>query len=293
MAAGRSRRARVPPLPLLSSSSRPLSASAACWAIESPSPNPSGVVPPAVEALGCSLALLARHSGPGVHHLERDEAVIAASAQHDVAFRCVLGRVRDQVEESLLGEIAVREDGRLGRTLRLDADSALRPECGHGVQERVDRNGLPVGLLLQGLNARQQQERLHEPLQPLRLLLDVRQEAIALAGIVFRPRLEDLGRAHQRGERRAQLVGGVRDELPLGPREPGSFGQVPVRGDGAYDVSVRVPNRRGARLVQHACSVETLELDLMPLDRLAGGERTHVAAALPAGTAGRRDGSRA
>ena len=54
-----------------------------------------------------------------------------------------------------------------------------------------------------------------EPPQPGRLALDVAEEEVALGVEVLRPRLKDLDRARDRGQRRAQLVRGVRDELAL------------------------------------------------------------------------------
>ena len=57
---------------------------------------------------------------------------------------------------------------------------------------------------------------MRQPAEPRRLPIDVVEETVTLDGIVLRPRLEHLDRAGDGGQRRAQLVRRVGDELALG-----------------------------------------------------------------------------
>ena len=68
------------------------------------------------------------------------------------------------------------------------------------------------------------------------LALDVREEAVALDGILLRAGLQHLDRADDRRQRRAQLVRRVRDELALGELAPLLLGQV-VETSSALSVS--------------------------------------------------------
>ena len=64
-----------------------------------------------------------------------------------------------------------------------------------------------------GVEAGQQQQVLDQRGHPARLLLDLGQRGVG-GGPVVGPAAGQLGVASDRGERRAQLVGGVGDELP-------------------------------------------------------------------------------
>ncbi len=74
--------------------------------------------------------------------------------------------------------------------------------------------------------ASEREHRPREARETPRLALDVGEEAVALGGILLRAGLENLDRADDRRERRAQLVRGVRDELALGELAPLLLGEV-------------------------------------------------------------------
>ena len=152
--------------------------------------------------------------------------------------------------------------------LDVDGDAGVRLELGrHVPQERRELDGLDARLLLPRVRPRERQHRAREPREPARLALDMPEEAVALDGILLRARLEHLDRADDRRQRRAQLVRGVRDELPLGELPPLLLGQVvddeqrPVRlglgrdpGDpvGVLLVRRHVHLRHGRPLVEEA-----------------------------------------
>ena len=86
-----------------------------------------------------------------------------------------------------------------------------------------------------------------EPRHALRLLAHDPQEALARLGIVARRTLQRLDEAQQRGERRAQLVTGVGDEVGAHAFDAPRLGQVAQRDDRGGRISFDA-KRRDQRL---------------------------------------------
>ena len=132
----------------------------------------------------------------------------------------VAQRVLDEVEDDLLEQLGVRERGRVLAGLDAQLDVAGRDLVGDAVQQLGERDGLELERLVPRLGPREREQRAPQPPEPERLPLDQREEAVALDRVVLRARLQHLERGLDRGQRRAELVRRVRDELALGALAP-------------------------------------------------------------------------
>ena len=139
----------------------------------------------------------------------------------------MLRRVLAEVPQRLLEEVGIRLHREVVGRLDVDRDAVVRPQLGRDLaQQRGDSDGLDARRLGPRVGAREREHRPREARETPRLALDVGEEAVALDGILLRAGLQDLDRADDRRQRRAQLVRGVRDELALGELAPLLLGEV-------------------------------------------------------------------
>jgi len=184
-------------------------------------------VPAAVEAVEDLPLRVRAHADAGVLDLDAHRRAYRICAQYDPPARRVFRGVLAEVAQRLLEQVAVHARREILRTFDLHRDAVVRPQVVRDLaQQRREGDLLGPWPLLHGVRARERQERASEARQPVRLALDVREEAVALCRVVLRARLQHLDRADDRRQRRAQLVRGVRDELALGELAPLLLGEV-------------------------------------------------------------------
>ncbi len=121
------------------------------------------------------------------------------------------------------------------------------------------------------MSARERQHGAYELGQPARLTFDVAEEEIAV-GRLLRAGLEDVGCAHDRGQRRLELVGGVGDEVPLSAFVVVPPGEIVKSGDGGDDLTGLVANGSGAHLDEQPLAVWSENFEALGRDDVAEEE---------------------
>ena len=136
---------------------------------------------------------------------------------HRGALGAVLHGVVDEVGEHLLERAAIGLHLEALRRLELERDlPLLRALAKHAEEvgrERLEREALGSEPQLARLDAREVEEVLDEALQPCRVALDDAEEALGSLGILGERHLHGLGGREDGGDRRAQLVRDVGDEV--------------------------------------------------------------------------------
>ena len=162
-----------------------------------------------------SLGVVGRQAGAVVAYLEADRPVLARGADADRGpGRRVDERVAQQVGEDLAQLVGVAGDG----DPLLDTTVDLAVGRGRArVVDRVADEAAEVDLDVRGVRdlveAGEGQEIFHEHAHARRLLLDAPHRLLDVGGLAGGAHAEELGVAADRGQRRAQLVRGVGEEL--------------------------------------------------------------------------------
>ena len=140
-----------------------------------------------------------------------------------------------------------------------------------GGLRQVDNGFGPEVLLL--LDARERQQVFDQPGHAAPLFAHDGEETIARLRVVVRRALQGLDEADQRGERRAQFMAGVGDEVDAQPLDPPGLGLIAQGEQRRHDFAVRRRQRRDIHVEQpfdrHA---------LAPLHGLRFAARHHPAA---------------
>ena len=196
-----------------SSATVPPCDSATARTMASPRPEPRVPVRTADEAVEHARPELGWNPRPVVLDGQNRHAVLHRGGRADVrAGGRVPGRVLDQVERQAMKVVA-----HTGHDRRLGVDRELvvlghRTELGGRLEQHVGEVGRAAGHGSAGVGAREQQQVADEPAHPpggaQRGLGSIGLLAVELLG-------EQLEVREQAGQRRAQLVRGVGDELPL------------------------------------------------------------------------------
>jgi len=171
----------------------------------------------AVEALGQARQVLARDAGAGVGDLDRHAAVAARlQPQLDAARGLrVAHRVVDEVADGALQFVATARQLPSRRKLERERVPALRERLAvdeHLLQQRCGIEPLAGGRARAAFQRGQRQQVGHQRLHALGLLRHQREHARAL-GLGQRQRRQRLDEARQHGERGADLVRDVGDEV--------------------------------------------------------------------------------
>ena len=104
---------------------------------------------------------------------------------------------------------------RLGQSTPTSTPVAPRQRRGHLLQQRLDLHGAEARQLVAGARPGEHEQRPGQPRQPARLAFDHAEELVARRRLVLGAGLQHLDGGDDRGERRAELVGGVGRELAL------------------------------------------------------------------------------
>ncbi len=174
-----------------------------------------------VEAVEDALAVLRRDAGPLVFHPHHQ--LVAADLGADVDGRGlpgVLGRVLDQIPQHNLDALRVGEQrGQVWRQVHLQAVAGIRVRPPGGVMHQVFQPaGSPLHLQAPRLDARHIQQVVHQPAQPVGLLLDHLQELALRAAVPLHVFGEQGGGiAFDRRHRGAQLVRDGGDQAGFHP----------------------------------------------------------------------------
>ena len=185
------------------------------------------------ERLEHPLAVRGRHAGALVVHLQPQPVPVPRCRDHDgPAGRAVPRRVVEQVGHELLQAGRVCPDDQVGR---VDPHVVLHrapehPRLGDAFgQQRPDRDGLRGQRRLAGVHAGQVEQVLHEPAHPLRL----GQSGGQGVGVARRDAVDEvLEHRAEPGQRCAQLVAHVGDQLPARPVDGGQVARHRVEGPG-------------------------------------------------------------
>ena len=202
--------------------SRPPITSTMRFAIDRPRPKPSplGHARASIEAVEDPILLVGRDSLPGVLYLDRH--AVLGPTRGAKGNRARRGRVRASVAEQTEHHLAEQHGIPLGDQIGLDlVHEAPRPR---GARPR--RSPQPAATVTSTTCAgsrspasdpRQHEQRLGEPRHPLGVVRQPGQEAVAGIGVVLGAGLQHLDPAHDPGERVAQLMRRVGDELAPRP----------------------------------------------------------------------------
>ena len=171
----------------------------------------------AVEALEDALEILGRDARTLVVDLERHRAAARRGrrAQRDAPGpRRVAHRVLDEVHDDLVDALGVARDDAARRGASIEKTTSVgrvQSRLARGALEHVaHRERADVERLLAGLQAREVEQLRHEPAEPARL----REHRAQRLGVGLADAVDDvLEHRLQRADRRAQLVGDVRDEV--------------------------------------------------------------------------------
>ena len=152
-----------------------------------------------------------------VPHLDPDSAVVRpADREHDRALARVCDGIRHEVRERALQQVALGQH-RIAVADHLDRHVGARSErLGDLQQERPELDARAVQRLSRGLHAGQHEQRMGEPAEAIHLAAQIGEECVAILRDILGAGLQHLEGGVHRGERRQQLVRGVRDELALG-----------------------------------------------------------------------------
>ena len=184
--------------------------------------------------------------------IKTSPSVSATSAKRNGARRGrVLERVREQADQHLAQQHRVALGGEVG--LDVEPRPRSRPEARRPApppRSRARRRAPRVAPLADRLHPRQGQQRLGQAADPLGVVGEAREEVLARLGVVLGAGAQHLDRARDAGDRVAQLVGGVGDELALGELAAKLLGA--VADDGEHGVLGRQlagcrSRRRGRR----------------------------------------------
>jgi hypothetical protein len=216
-----------------------------------------------VETLEHARTQLWRNPGAGIGHDDLDGAVQSACLESDGPATRELGRVPAEVLDCVTDEIGVAQHGEAGWAVDLDGHAFCGLQAPSDLAEqRLELDDLCAQLFSCRLSARENQHGAYELGQTTRFTFDVAEEEIAVCRLL-RAGLEDVGCAHDCGQRRLELVGGVGDEVPLRtfvvvpPRE------VVKRGDGGDDLTGLIANGSGAHFDQQPVAVPSHNLEAL------------------------------
>jgi hypothetical protein len=215
----------------------------------------------AVEAVEDARHLVVRDPGAGVADLEHRAIVVLAQADRDLPGERELQRVRDKVEDDLLprGPVDVhRVDRRAVHEVAQPGLLDARPERARDLLgQPAEVGGLVPGLEPPLLDAREVEQRVHEPQQPRAVAARVHQ-ALALpgAGGVLAVAERVLDRPEQQRQRRAEFVADVAEERGPRPVELGQRLRAPL---GLVHLRLRDRGRDLARDVPAELAVPGVE----------------------------------
>ena len=238
----------------------------------------AGLAADAVKPLEHLGEVVGANTDSGVAHGERHMVGVVAQGDLDVPGQRVLDRVGQQVEDDLLPHADV--DRKRSRQ-RFDVGAQRQPRAGDGGGEQTDQvprgrcqvDGFTLGLPLARLDSCKVEEVVHQTAQPARIsvnhfepiTLDGRQRVLAVVETV-------LGRPGDQGQRCAELVADVREELVLGPVQLGKcFGPAPLCLVG-LSVDDRAPDLRGGHVEEPAKIVVQAPVRRNPGHHHGGGK---------------------
>ena len=128
----------------------------------------------------------------------------------------VLNRVRANARQGLLEQVGVRCERESRRAVDRDPDSVPGlKRRGNLLEERCELDLREPERLVAQLGSREHKKGARQPGEPIGLARDHVEESSRAEPIVLCARPEHLDGGHDRGERRPELVGGVRRELSL------------------------------------------------------------------------------